>query len=440
MSKSPANPMMDLFNPSQDDWQEQLAVVVSTMQELSSHKDPQAMVRSYRERMRHIIPSERMLSLTRRDVPEPYFLIARDLRREEESDHHNPWEDRHKLPRLKGGILGELMFANEARVIDDVQVDADDPAYEYLRGYRLLVAIPIYDNGEALNMMIQLFSDPGEFDRTRLPQLVWTSNLFGRATHNLVLARELKKAYAAVDQELAAIADMQRSLLPAEVPDIPTLDIATFYSPARHAGGDYYDFFPLPDDKSGVLIADVAGHGTPAAVHMAITHALAHTRPKCSVNPSDLIGYVNHHLASRYTGSSGLFVTAFFGVYDPATRTLNYCGAGHPPPRVKRCADGSLFTLNEGGGLPMGILPDHAYESASVTLSPGDQIVFYTDGITETFNDDHEMFGTERLDKVLQNCMLTAQGLIGNVLSSLEKFAAGREADDDRTLLVARVT
>jgi len=429
----------DIFNPNAGDWQQQLAMVIETMREISSHTDPQDMVREYGRRMRSIIASDRFLSLTRRGVEEPDFIIARNLTRDQDADSVNPWRDRDKLPRLSGGLLGELVYSNEARVLEDFEFADDDPAADLLRGHRLLVTIPVFDQGQSMNMMVQLYKDPASFDRLRLPQLVWTSNLFGRATHNLVLNKELTEAYKIVDQELQVISDIQRSLLPRRLPDVPGLDLAAYYSPARQAGGDYYDFFPLADGKWGILLADVAGHGTPAAVHVAITHTLAHTRPHYSTHPADLVSYINHNLATRYTMDSGLFITGFFAVYDPAHRTISYTSAGHPPPRVKRCSDGSLFTLNQAAGLPMGILPDAEYPTASVELSSGDQLIFYTDGITEAFNGDNEMFGIERLDQALENCTLTAQGLIDDVLARVDDFTGAREADDDRTVLVAKV-
>src|SRR5262249_14012835 len=149
----------------------------------------------------------------------------------------------------------------------------------YFAGQRSLVAIPLYDQGVALNMVIVMRKEPGAFAKEQVPELVWMSNLFGRATSNLVLAEELRKANAAIDQELKIVGDIQRSLLPGRLPKIPTMDLAASYQPSRRAGGDYYDFFPLPGNKWGILIADVSGHGTPSAVLMAITHTIAHTYP-----------------------------------------------------------------------------------------------------------------------------------------------------------------
>ena len=115
------------------------------------------------------------------------------------------------------------------------------------------------------------------------------SSLFGRATHNLVLRNELKQTYDIVERELKVVADIQRSLLPQVLPKIPNLELAAYYRTSRWAGGDYYDFFPLPDGRWGILVADVSGHGTPAAVMMAICHSLAHSLPGPADPPSAML-------------------------------------------------------------------------------------------------------------------------------------------------------
>jgi sigma-B regulation protein RsbU (phosphoserine phosphatase) len=418
-------------------WQERLAHIVETMREMSSQTDPQAMVRAYGARVRKLNPVDRSLSLSRRDLTAPRFRITRCSTWAEEV---NPWKEKDRLPVLEGGLLAELIYGDEPRLIDDLQISDDDPAAEYLAGYRSLLAVPNYECGVALNMVILMRHGPAAFDREQFPQTVWMSNLFGRATHNLVLAEQLQQAYNAVDREMQVVADIQRSLLPARLPDIPTADLAAYYQTASRAGGDYYDFFPLPEGRWGILIADVSGHGTPAAVLMAVTHAIAHTHPGPAMRPGDLLGYVNHHLANRYTAQSDTFVTAFYGIYDPARRELLYACAGHNPPRLKRCSDGSLASLNSVAGLPLGIHAGETYAEARVQLVPGDQVVFYTDGVTDARNAAGEMFGLERLDAALSECSLVASALLGEVLETLARFTDGRPADDDRTLLVARIS
>jgi sigma-B regulation protein RsbU (phosphoserine phosphatase) len=420
-----------------EDWQGRLDHVVQTMREMSQQTDPQAMVRAYGARVRQILPTDRMVALSRRDLDAPFYRITRTNLWKEEI---NPWRDKEKLPVLRGGLLGELLYGDEPRIIDDLQVDRADPAAAYFAGQRSLIAIPLYDQGRALNMVVQMRTVPFGFDRNQFPEWVWISNLFGRATHNLVLSEELQRAYHAVDHEMKVIENLQRSLLPAELPQIPTLDLAVHYKTSHRAGGDYYDFFPLQDGKLGIWIADVSGHGSPAAVLMAITHSIAHISPDPPITPRRMLNHVNYHLTTRYTVTAGTFVTAFYGIYDPAQRKLTYACAGHNPPRLKHCDDGSLSSLDSVQSLPLGISTDEEYTESVQMLRPGDQLVFYTDGVTEAANPSGEMFGVARLDHVLAECPHTASALLEAVLEQLEHFTAGRPPADDQTMIIARIS
>jgi sigma-B regulation protein RsbU (phosphoserine phosphatase) len=418
------------------DWQKRLALIVETMREMSLQTDPQAMVRAYGAKVRQLIPADNSISLSRRGLEWPQYRITRSTMWQESI---NPWKEKERLPLLHGGLLARLIYGDEPQVIDELDVAPDDPGAAYLAGHRSLQAIPLFDQGVALNMVVRLRAAAAAFSREQLPELVWMSNLFGRATSNLVLSEELQNAYSDLDHELKIVADIQRSLLPAQLPRIPSLDLAASYQPSRRAGGDYYDFFPLPEGKWGILIADVSGHGTPAAVLMAITHTIAHTYPGPPCPPGKLLDSVNSQLVNRYTSRSEMFVTAFYGIYDPARKELTYSCAGHNPPRLKRCQDGSLTVLNKIRGLPLGIMQEEDYRESVQPLQAGDQIVFYTDGITEAHNREGEMFGTERLDQVLETCSLEASALLDAILQAVDTFAAGHPPDDDRTLIVARI-
>jgi sigma-B regulation protein RsbU (phosphoserine phosphatase) len=417
-------------------WQERLAVILDMTRAISQQTEPQEMVRTYGQKIRNLFPSDAGLSLSRRGLTSPQFRITRSSRWKEMI---NPWKEKDRLPLFEGGMFAELIYGDEPVILDDFQAAINDPAYEYLEGYRSLMAIPMFDQGTALNMVIRLGKTPAMFSRERLPELVWMSNLFGRATHNLVLSDQLKEAYEALDREFEIVGEIQRSLLPANLPEIPRMQLATYYHPSKRAGGDYYDFFPLPDGRWGIFIADVSGHGTPSAVLMAVTHCIAHTFPGPPVPPAKVLGYLNKHLVRSYTDRNGNFVTAFYGIYDPARRRLTYSCAGHNPPRLKRCQDGSLLILNGTNGLPLGIMGDESYRQAEQQLEVGDQILFYTDGVTEAHNSAGDMFGTDRLDRVLENCALQATALLDEVLRALDAFTAGHPADDDRTLVVARI-
>ncbi len=274
------------------------------------------------------------------------------------------------------------------------------------------MALPNYDAGVSLNMTLRLSRQPAAFDREQFPEMVWMSNLFGRATQNLVLNDELRRAYEIVDRELRHVATIQRSLLPRDLPRIPHLELAAHYQTSRWAGGDYYDFFPLPDDQWGLLIADVSGHGTPAAVMMAITHSLAHGYPGHPMPPAELLAHVNHRLARALHGRQRHVRHRLLRHLRPPTPRPDLRHRRPQPPRVKRCRDHRIDVLDRVGGLPLGLFDDIAFDQAAVTLEPGDQLVLYTDGITEAADSEGRMFGVERLDRPSASCEETADALI----------------------------
>ena len=426
-----------LFDDDTRDWRHSVKIIDEAMREMSLQTDPQAMVRAYAQRVRQMMPIDRSVSLSRRDLEAPWYRITRSSLWSEEI---NPWKERDRLPLLSGGLLGELIYGDGPRLIDEVEVAPDDPAFEYLDGMRSLLAVPHYDRGVGVNMVVSMRKEPAAFNRETFPEWVWISTLFGRATQNLMLSERVKEAFALVDKELKVVADIQRSLLPKSLPKVPTLDLAAHYQTSQWAGGDYYDVFPMAGGRCGILIADVSGHGTPAAVLMAITHSLAHSHPGDPEPPGQLLTHVNRRLSERYTADGETFVTAFYGVYDSTSRTLRYACAGHNPPRLMRCATGEITSLDGVQRLPLGIDADVAYDEHVQYLQPGDQILFYTDGITEAEGPDGRQFGLCRLDQVLTQCTLNASNLIQSVLDAVEEHTAGRPAADDRTLLVAKVS
>jgi sigma-B regulation protein RsbU (phosphoserine phosphatase) len=434
--RSGTAPGLGLFE-RQGHSEEKLAFIVDTMQEMSRQIDAQSMVQVYGKRMQEFLPVDRAISLSRRELKLPKYRITRSSTW---SDDINPWKEPARLPLFEGGLLSELIYSDKPHIIDDLRVSDDDPAAEYLSGHRSLMAIPLFDQGAALNMRIALRERPGAFRHEHFPEMVWMSNLFGRAAHFLVVEEALRRANNSMDEEMKAVGDIQRSLLPAKLPQIPTMDLATYYHTANRAGGDYYDVLSLPNDEFGLLIADVSGHGTPAAVLMAVAHNLAHTFSGPPHSPAKLLEFLNYHIATRYNVRSEMFVTAFYGIYDPATRTLNYSSAGHNPPRLKRCQDGTLAFLDGVGGLPLGVMANEKYQECRLSLIPGDQLVIYTDGITEARNPEGKLFGVERLDAALEQCTYQADYLLKEVLSAVEHFAAGQPADDDRTMIIARIS
>ena len=425
----------DFFETEPRNWRARLAVSVEVMRELSRSTDPQEMYAVFARRMAQLFPVSRHITVSRRGLRHPDYRVARFSMWE---NPVNPWKEAHRLPIHHGGLLAELLYGDQPRIIDDLTVDPDDPAAEYLAGQRSLLAIPHFESGVAQNMVVVTREDTESFPRERVADLVLLSNLFARAIQTVVLSQAVKEAFDGLDYELRSIAEIQKSLLPAEKPKVPGLDVAVHYQTAKRAGGDYYDFFPLPNDRLGVLIADASGHGAPAAVLMAVAHSIAHTRPEPPQRPGEFLTYINAHLTRRYTRPTGSFMTAFYAVFDPTNGTLSYASAGHNPPRLLRCADGFKLALNRAQKLPLGIKPDEVYLEQTLPLLPGDQVVLFTDGVIEAVNTDGDMFGSARIDEELAICLPTAGALLRAILASHGLFTAGTVAADDRTLVVVK--
>lgn len=248
-----------------------------------------------------------------------------------------------------------------------------------------------------------------------------------------------------LDDELKAVGQIQRSLLPHRLPHIAGLDMAASYQTSRRAGGDYYDFFRLPpeyenDDRVryGILIADVSGHGTPAAVLMAVTHSIAHGYDRPTMLPNEMLDFVNRRLADSYTSTAAAFVTAFYAIYNPKTRELTYSSAGHNPPRLRRSGLSTFEELGDAQSLPLGVDPHETFMNSTRTLAPGDTLVLYTDGITEARNPSDELLGVERLDTALATQHGKSADILQSALTTVDTFAQDRMIDD-RTLLIIRV-
>jgi phosphoserine phosphatase RsbU/P len=172
---------------------------------------------------------------------------------------------------------------------------------------------------------------------------------------------------------------------------------------------------------------------------MAITHSLAHSHPGPYTPPGNMLSYLNKKLCDQPAGD-GTFVTAFYGVYNPRTRTLEYASAGHPSPRVRPNHSFDIVSLDGARTFPLGIDPGAEYDRATYTFSPGDLLLLYTDGITESFAPTGEMFTAEGLDKVLRSAPTDPQTIINSVRAAVDMFTHPNRAEDDRTLLAIRVT
>jgi serine phosphatase RsbU (regulator of sigma subunit) len=253
----------------------------------------------------------------------------------------------------------------------------------------------------------------------------------------LGLVTELKETYARLDRELEQVGDIQRQLLPEEAPRIPGYRLAVHYATSTRAGGDYYDFFTLRDGRFGLLVADASGHGTPAAVVMAMTRALVHAAPEALESPERLLAVANREL--RRSILHGQFVTACYVTLDPASGRLEYAMAGHNPPYIVRADSGEAEPFENPTGPPLGLFEAPDFCRRAARLGPGDLLALYTDGITEVAMSDGGLFGEERLRSLLaRHRAANPETIRDRLLEELGVHSGTSAPADDRTLVLVQ--
>jgi sigma-B regulation protein RsbU (phosphoserine phosphatase) len=263
----------------------------------------------------------------------------------------------------------------------------------------------------------------------------------GIAVHTYdVMRRELEanfralRAKEALEREVAIARDVQRELLPRSVPVVRGLDLAGICLPAVGVGGDYYDFLPLPDERMGIVIADVSGKGIPAALLMAGLQASVRSLALPGISPCDINRRLNEMV--HQTTSASRYATLFFAVYDPRDRSFLYSNAGHFPPI--HCGARDATRLSQGG-LPIGLMPGSLYGEGRRELGIGDVVALYTDGVVETPNAQGEEFGDARLVEVLtQHRGAPLDDIVAEVVATVGRWSGGGIPHDDLTLVLAR--
>lgn len=225
--------------------------------------------------------------------------------------------------------------------------------------------------------------------------------------------------------------EIQSTFLPDQIPSILGWDLDIHWSPARQVGGDFYDLINMGEGRIGLIIADVADKGMPAALYMILARTLIRAAARDNKSPSDILMQVNDLLVPD--SKHGMFITVLIVVFSPNAGLITFANAGHNPPIIHRVNN----TLQELAptGMALGIFENTPIGEHTISIEPGEKLIFYTDGITEAFTDEDEMFGIERLRKAVlsaQNC--DANSVLVLIEDKLNEFLDGAAQSDDLTV------
>ncbi|MDQ3097685.1 MAG: PP2C family protein-serine/threonine phosphatase, partial [Chloroflexota bacterium] len=330
-------------------------------------------------------------------------------------------------------LLAYFHAGSGAVPIDELELDS--PAVRALKIAGVKLVVPLISQGELiglLNLGPRLSDQEYSTDDRRLLEKLAAQASPAVRVAQLVREQEADvRARERIDQELRVAQLIQQQFLPKRLPRLDGWQVAAFYRAAQEVGGDFYDFFELPDGKIGVVVGDVTGHGVPAALVMATTRSLIRSDAPRQVSPSAVLERANDFLESDIP--ENMFVTCLYAVLDPATGTLRFANAGHDLPYV-RSTNGNVVELR-ATGMPLGAMPGMRYDEKEAVLAPGDVLLLHSDGVAEAHGPGREMFGFPRMRELMRGHP-DGQGLIDGLLDALHRFTGPAWAQEDDITLV----
>lgn len=296
----------------------------------------------------------------------------------------------------------------------------------------LLIALPLVVKGDQYGVLVVMDESSALSAREKRFEIIT-----GIAQQTSLAIQNEKLNHEMIDRErlereFQLARQIQETFLPNQLPSAVGWDLGIRWLPARQVGGDFYDVFNLPEERIGIVIADVSDKGMPAALYMTVTRTLIRATVREMERPADVLQKVNSLMMAD--NDAGLFVTAVYAILDTRSGELVYANAGHNLPYVIR--QGKAVTALKGGGISLGAMPDIQLPEHTITLEKGDCLLLYTDGVTETFSESGETFGDERLLETLSqvgDC--TSQSVIEKVQDSLHAFRGNTPPSDDVTLV-----
>lgn len=355
------------------------------------------------------------------------------------------WQDdpvvaRRRVPANRRSGSGLVMQTGEPLIIYDIQVE--DPTswsapWLVAEAFRGHAVIPLLVEGQAIGVLMIDRRDPLELANGDLRFLRLMANQVAIAIEKVRLQEEEIQRQR-LEDELSLGQQIQLGLLPESYPEAEGWEFAAYYLPARLVGGDFYDFFELAGDPDqlGLVIADVAGKGVPAALFMALSRSIIRTVSMSGIHPAKGLERANR-LIYKDTRSK-LFLTAFYATLDLRTGRLAYTNAGHNRPVWVQAATGAIQELIARGTV-MGVFNEITLEEHEINIAPGDMLIFYTDGVTESINEHEQLFGEARLREAIAASLgRGAQQVLDGIVQATMAFIGDMPQWDDITLFVVK--
>lgn len=334
--------------------------------------------------------------------------------------------------KIGEGLLGSVALTGEPIISPDVR---KNPIYINARKEtRSEMVAPIISNTEVIGAFDLESDDLNAYSEDDLQVLMLLASQVAIIIEKVMLHEQLIEKKR-LEGQLEVARQVQLELLPAKDPQLEGYDISAYNFPTEEVSGDYYDWVQIFEDQIGLVIADVSGKGVPAALLMAFLRASLRAATHIGYSPHISMSKVNYLLWESIERNQ--FVTAFYGILDATNNTMSYTNAGHNPPLLIK-KDGEARFI-ERGSLPLGMFRDTRYHEYFLTFEPGDTLVLYTDGVTESQSPEGEEFGRPRLAETVKNYLdLSARDLISAVHADVIEWTDGKGSTDDVTFFVIK--
>lgn len=332
------------------------------------------------------------------------------------------------------GLVGAAV--SERRLIHAGDVRKDSRYVMVNPETRSEMAVPLIYQGKVIGVLDLEHTRVNYFNEDHERTLMTLASQLAIAIENAQLYQRVASQEQRLENDLTMAREVQLRLLPAKTPVHRHARLATKFVPARTIGGDLYDFMVYDSETTAIAVGDVSGKGAPAALYAALTSGIMRAEAGQLPSPAEMLRTLNESIHERRVDTQ--YVTMVYSVWNDLRRTLQIANAGAVQPLI--CRSGEIEPIR-AEGFPLGLFPDATYEQFTLSLQPGDAVVFFSDGITDALNAQNEMFGEERLiETVRRRQRESPEQIAESILAELSKFQNGYDHFDDETVVVLKVT